>query len=137
MTPTKQRLLVIGVIVIGLVLVGFFGMRVFHAFGKFKGHRPPHFPPLGAGPAQTDVSLIRDWMTIGFVSQSYRTPPRQLYEALHIRPNGNENKSLKQLNDEYFPNQSGFVLETVKAAILADQPPTPIPGVTPPPTQTP
>ena len=137
MTPTRQRLLVIGLIVIGLAMVGFFGMRVFHAFRRFEGHRPPHLPPPGEGPAQTDVSLIRDWMTIGFLSHSYHTPPDLLYRGLNIQPNGNEHKSLKQLNDEYFPNKSGFVLETVKATILANQPPTPIPGDTTTPAPTP
>ena len=134
MTPTKQRWLVIGLIMIGLALVGFFGMRVFHAFRRFEGHRPPHFPPPGAGPRETDVSLIRDWMTIGFLSHSYHTPPDQLYRALNIQPNGNEHKSLKQLNDEYFPTKADFVLETVKAVILANQPPTPAAGAATTPT---
>jgi len=68
------------------------------------------------------VELIRDWMTIGFVSHTYRTPPNLLYKALDIPPRGNEDKSLQQLNDEFFPNQPGYVLETIKAAILANQP---------------
>ena len=80
------------------------------------------------------MSLIRDWMTIGFVSHTYRTPPALLYKALNIRPNGNEEKSLKQLNDEFFPDQPGYVLETVKAAILASQPP---PAAVPPVAPTP
>jgi len=73
--------------------------------------------------------LIRDWMTVGFVSHTYRTPPNLLYKALDIPPRGNEDKSLQQLNDEFFPNQPGYVLETVKAAILANQP---IPTAQPP-----
>ncbi len=40
MTPTKQRLLVIGLIVIGFTFVIFFGIRFFHAFREFNGHRP-------------------------------------------------------------------------------------------------
>ena len=134
MTPGKQRLLIIGLIALGVLIVGFFGLRTFRAFGEFRGHRPPPFPPPGAQPAETDVDLIRDWMTIGFLSHTYRTPPDLLYHALGIRPNGNERKSLKQLNDEYFPEEPGYVLETVKAAIQASLPP---PTVMPPSTLVP
>jgi hypothetical protein len=138
MTPSRQRVLVLGLILIGVLFVGFFGLRFFHAFREFRGHRPHPFPPPGAEPAETDVSLIRDWMTIGFVSHTYRTPPDLLYKALNIRPNDNEKKSLKQLNDEFFPDKPGYVLESVKAAILASQsPPTAIPPATPLPTVAP
>jgi len=129
MTPSRQRTLVLGLILLGVVFVGFFGLRFFRAFREFRGHRPPPFPPADAQPAETDVELIRDWMTIGFVSHTYRTPPNLLYKALDIPPRGNEDKSLQQLNDEFFPNQPGYVLETVKAAILANQP---IPTAQPP-----
>ena len=114
-------MLIVGLIILGIVFVGFFGMRFFHAFRDIRGHRPPRFSPAGAKPAETDVSLIRDWMTIGFLSHTYRTPPDLLYKALDIRPNGNEDKSLKKLNDEYFSDKPGYVLETVKAAIQANQ----------------
>jgi hypothetical protein len=136
MTPSRQRAFVLGLILVGVLFVGFFGLRFFLAFREFRGHRPHPFPPPGAEPAETDVNLIRDWMTIGFVSHTYRTPPDLLYQALKIRPNGNEKKSLQQLNDEFFPDQPGYVLETVKAAILASQPPpTTVPPEAPiPPT---
>jgi len=140
MTPPRQRALITGLIVIGIVIVGFFGWRTFHAFREFRGHRPPPFPPKGAASSETDVELIRDWMTIGFLSKTYRTPPDLLYKALGIRPNGNERKSLKQLNDEYFPEAPGYVLKTVKAEIQAWlSPPTEIPAPTkiPPPTDIP
>ena len=123
MTSSRQRALVLGLILIGVVFVGFFGLRFFRAFREFRGHRPPPFPPADSQPAETDVELIRDWMTIGFISHTYRTQPDLLYKALDIRPNGNEDKSLQQLNDEFFPNQPGYVLKTVKATILAHQPP--------------
>ena len=129
MTPSRQRTLVLGLILLGVVFVGFFGLRFFRAFREFRGHRPPPFPPADAQPAETDVELIRDWMTVGFVSHTYRTPPNLLYKALDIPPRGNEDKSLQQLNDEFFPNQPGYVLETIKAAILANQP---IPTAQPP-----
>jgi hypothetical protein len=128
MTPAKQRILILGLIVLGVVIVGFFGMRALHAFRKFDGHRPPKFPPPGSEPAETDITLVRDWMTIGYLSHTYRLPPKLLYEALDIHPRDNEDKSLKQLNDEFFPDQPGYVIETVKAAIQDHLPPaTPTP----------
>lgn len=123
MTPSRQRTLITSLIVIGIVIVGFFGWRTFHAFREFRGHRPPPFPMEGAASPETDIELIRDWMTIGFLSHTYHTHPDLLYKALGIRPNGNEHKSLKQLNDEYFPENPGYVLKTVKAEIQAWLPP--------------
>jgi hypothetical protein len=134
MTPTKQRLLFSGLIVIGLAFVVFFGIRFYHAFREFNGHRPHRFPPPGSQPAITDVNLIRDWMTIGYISEAYRLPANLLYEALNIPPKGNEHKSLKQLNDKYYSQTSGFVLEKVKAVVLANEP---TPAAPPPATATP
>jgi hypothetical protein len=51
----------------------------------------------------------------------YHVPPDILFEALGISPQGNQEKSLKQLNEEYFARAEGLVLEMVKAAILAHQ----------------
>lgn len=130
MNPSRQRILITGLIVLGIFFIGFFGLRFIRAARQFHGHHPRPFPPMGSQPVETDVSLIRDWMTIGFISHTYQTPPDLLYRALNIPPNGNEHKSLKKLNDEYFPDQPGYVLETVKNTIQANQAPTPVPQPT-------
>lgn len=131
----KQRNFVIGLIIIGLVIIGFFGWRTTRAFRQFHGHRPP--PPFN-GHIETDVELIRDWMTLPYISITYRLPPNLLYETLNIPPNGNEKKNLKRLNDEYYPEAPGTVLEKVKAAILAYQATlTAIPPSASPPTGNP
>jgi len=135
MTPAKQRLLVASLLLFGVAIISFFGMRVFHAFRKFDGHRPPKFPH-GSEHTETDVALIRDWMTIGYISHTYHMPPDLLYRTLNIRPNGNEDKSLKKLNDEFFPDKPNFVIETVKATIQANLPPTAIPPATAAPAPT-
>ena len=140
MTPTRQRALITGLIIIGIIIVGFFGLRTFHAFRKFRGHHPPPFPPAGAESAETDVELIRDWMTVPFISKTYRLPPNLLYETLDIPPAQNEEKSLKQLNQQYYPQEDGMVLEKVKAAIRAYQsslPPQTIGTAVPPSTAIP
>lgn len=129
MTATKQKALVIALIGLGLLIVGVFGWRTIHAFREFRGHRPPR-PPFEKGQPVTDVELIRDWMTIPMIGKMYRVPPPVMFDALQISHTGNDKKSLKQLNDEYFPNQSGHVLEVVKAAVQSNLPPTPIPTAT-------
>ena len=116
----RQRNFVIGLIIIGLMIIGFFGLRTARAFRQFHGHRPP--PPFEGEHVETDVSLIRDWMTIPFISRMYRVPPRVLFDALGIPEHKNKEKSLKQLNEEYYPETDGIVLEKIKAAISANQP---------------
>jgi len=116
-TNPRQRNFVIGLIIIGLMIIIFFGLRTARAFRQFNGHRPP--PPFVTKPVETDVNLIRDWMTVPFISRMYRIPPPVLFEALEIREHGNQEKSLKQLNEEYYPEVEGIVLEKVKAAALA------------------
>jgi hypothetical protein len=74
-TSTGQRALVISLIILGILFTAFFGMRAFHAFRKFNGHRPP--PP---GKVETDVELIRDWMTIPFISRMYQVSPEVIFE---------------------------------------------------------
>src|SRR5574341_1204576 len=119
MAPAKQRALVISLIAIGVLIVGFFGLRTFHAVRKFYGHRPP--PPFGEH-IETDVELIRDWLTIPFISKMFHVRPNILFDALEIPPQGNQEKSLKQLNEEYYPQAEGIVLEKIKATVLSNQP---------------
>lgn len=115
-------------IVLGLLFTAFFGMRVFHAFKKFDGHRPP--PPGKPGRVETDVELIRGWMTVPFIAELYQVPEPALFDALKIPPQENRDKSLRDLNREYYPDTESFVLETVKATVKKLQPP-PTPTSTP------
>ena len=116
---SKQRILFIALSVLGVMLILFFGSRALRAFKKFDGHRPPPF----AKELQTDVEDIEDWMTIPFISHNYGVAPDILFDALQIEPRDNFKKSLKQLNKEYYPDQDGFVIETVKAMVRTHQPP--------------
>lgn len=108
--------------VLGVLLILFFGMRAVRSFKKFDRHGPPPF----SDELQTDVEAIEEWMTIPFISHNYGVPPEILFEALGIEPKdkGNFKKSLKQLNEEYFPETDGYVLETIKTAVLANLPPS-------------
>jgi len=137
-TNLRQRNFVVGLIIIGLMIIGFFGLRTFRAFRQFHGHRPP--PPFDGEHIETDVNLIRDWMTVPFISRMYHVPERLLFDALEISEHSNKEKSLKQLNEEYFSQEAGTVLEKIKATVLANEPQqiqaspgTPIAPTVPPP----
>ncbi|MEW5938751.1 MAG: hypothetical protein AB1750_03745 [Chloroflexota bacterium] len=125
----KQKALAMGLILVGLLIAGFFGMGMLRAARQFRG-RPPMPPP---GEVETDVELIRDWMTVPFVAHTYRVPGTILFDALRIPPEGNEEKSLRDLNREYYPSDPDFVLAKVKETILANQPPL-TPDLEPAPT---
>ena len=122
MSPTKQKLLIAGLIILGVLIVAFFGVRAVHAFNHIRerGYGTGHPPPA---PSETDVELIRDWMTISYIAKAYGVPDHMLFKELRITDQGNLEKSLKKLNDEYFPDQTGYVLETVKKAITDHRPP--------------
>lgn len=135
---SKQRIVIICLIIFGCLLILFFGLRTFHAFQKFDRHGPPpgDFPEK----IETDVERVREWMTIPFIAHMYGVPEPILYEALDIPEEGNHKKSLEDLNKEYFPETDGMVMEIVKATLLAHQPPpTPVLTLTviPPATSSP
>lgn len=120
----KQRLLIISIIIVGVLIVTFFGVRAVRAVRHIRdgGYGPGNPPPP---PSETDVELIRDWMTIPYIAKTYGVPDRMLFKELRIPDEGNREKSLKELNDVYFPEQAGFVLAEVKKAINDHRPPTP------------
>jgi len=125
MTPARIRTLVFVLIFIGGMIVGFFGLRTLRAFREVGGHRPPPAPSAADAEHEqidTDVNLIREWMTIPFISKMYHVPANVLFDALGIPANKNREKSLKRLNREYFPREDGIVLEKIKAAVLVNQP---------------
>jgi hypothetical protein len=124
-TNPKQKALVIALIILGVLFTAFFGMRAARAFRKFDGHRPP---PLGE--VETDVELIREWMTVPFISHTYHVPEKILFDALNISPIANHEKSLEDINQEFYPDVDGYVLDLVKKTILAHQPP-PLPDSAP------
>lgn len=135
MKSPRPRSLIAGLIFLGILIVGFFGFRAIFAFREFRRHGPP--PPFETvfteTVMETDVELIRDWMTIPYIAQTYHVHPKDLFDALGISPRGNGEKSLAQLNEEFLPDQPGIAIELVKAAVQALQPPPKIPNASPPP----
>lgn len=140
MSPGRQRTLIAGLIIFGVAIVGFFGWRAFSIFREFRGHGhiPPRAVPAIKQVTETDVELIRDWMTIPYIAQTYHVSAHTLFDAIGIPPRGNAEKSLKQLNEEFFPQTPEIVIELVKAAVRAQlAAPTVINSNTPIPLQTP
>ena len=130
MSPTKQRLIIAGLILVGILIIAFFGVRAVHAFRHIRegGFGPGH-PPRP--PSETDVELIRDWMTVSYIANTYGVPDKMLFKELQIPDHDNREKSLKELNDEFFPDKDGYVLEAVKKAITDHRPPPPAPTTSP------
>ena len=121
MTRNRLRILVLSLIALGLIIAGLFGIRTFRAFMDVRGNRPPPDSLLEEQPIETDVELIRDWMTIPYIARMYHVPPPLLYKALEISPDGNQEKSLQQLNEEYFPQEQGWIKAKLKTSILEYQ----------------
>lgn len=124
----KQKILTYILITIGALAMIFFGIRAMKSFMRMRGQGPFGKPP----PAnQTDISLIRDWMTVPYVARTYNIPPDALFKTLKIPDRENRKKSLMVLNDEFYPDQNGIVLAHIQAAIQAMQnqePPPPFPA---------
>jgi len=122
MSLKVQRALISVLVIAGTLIVGFFGIRAIFAFREFRRHGPPPFSEaLEDQPMETDVELIRDWMTVPYIAMTYRVHPKSIFDALGINPKGNDEKSLTQLNEQFFPDKPGMVIELVKAAVSANQ----------------
>lgn len=125
-----HKIITIGLMVCGIVLVSAFGLRAFRDYRRFHG---------GRGPIETDVTRIRGWMTIPYISHAYHVPEPVLFRALHIPPQPeNRDYALGKLAKEH-DREPEEVIQVVQQAILTFQkqhpppPPPPAPPPTPPP----
>src|SRR5690349_12589914 len=128
---TKKRVFATILILTGIVIVLLSALGAARAFRHLKGHGPFHEKPPAAG--QTDVSAIRDWMTIPYVAHMYDVPSEVIFMNLGIDKNEKTKKmNLAQLNEKYYPDQPGAVLTQVQALMLAlqkQEPPPPFPPI--------
>jgi hypothetical protein len=119
-TPRRwERIIVIGLISVGLLLALFFGFRAFRSFMQIRQY--------GLKPGVTDVEAIRGWMTVPYIAKAYKVPPEYLFEKIGVPPAGNQHKSLSQLNRERNLEKMAL-LNAVKEAIRqyqAEHPPFP------------
>ncbi|MEW5958535.1 MAG: hypothetical protein AB1801_12465 [Chloroflexota bacterium] len=62
----RGRILITGLIVLGLALVLFFGLRAARSFMRIH--------PPGLKPGVIEVEAMRGWMTIPYIAKAYRVP---------------------------------------------------------------
>jgi len=113
-TKPKNNTVIMTLIILGIIISALFGMRLLRSMRQVQIHR---MPP----PASTDVEEIHDWMPIHYISNIYGVPEPYLYQQAGIEPGADHKKSLTELNEIYFPDQPGLVLERVKAAVSSFQ----------------
>lgn len=106
-----SRILLIGLVVLGLFLTLFFGVRAVRSYLRIW--------QTGLQPGVTDVEAIRGWMTIPYIARAYGVPEEVIFERLDIPPENNRARSLAELNRQYAPGQRGLVLKTAKQAVKA------------------
>jgi hypothetical protein len=111
-SPTRSRrekILTIGLIVVGLILILFFGFRAGRSFLRLQ--------LTGLEPGVTDVELIRGWMTVPYIATAYGVPEEYIFEQIGVPQEGNQKKALRRLNIDYFGGEPEAVLKAVQKAI--------------------
>jgi len=101
----RERILSIGLIVTGLVLVLGFGMRTVESYNRIQQTK--------LEPGVADVETIRGWMTIPYIATVYGMPEEYLFEQLRIPPEGYRTKSLNQM----YVGKEAAIRQVVKAII--------------------
>ena len=112
-TDRRRQILIVALIVLGLLLVIFFGLRAVRSYVRIR--------QTGLQPGATDVQAIRGWMTIPYIAKAYGVPEAYIFEQIGLPVEGNQKKSLSQLNREYNQGEPGVILEVVKQAVAAYQ----------------
>jgi hypothetical protein len=123
-----QKIVMISLITFGILFTLAFGLRAVRSFRMMQ--QRSHMRP-----GETDVEMIRGWMTIPYISFIYQVPEDVLYQSLGIDPASHPRGSLYDFARKMFPNQPGEALARVKTAVRdyqAVHPPTPFPGGTSP-----
>ena len=121
LTPTRsrrERILTTSLIVVGIILILFFGFRAVRSFLRIQ------FTSLD--PGVTDVELIRGWMTVPYIATSYSVPEEYIFEQIGVPQEGNQNKGLYRLNRDYYEGEPEAILKVIQEAITrykAEYPP--------------
>ncbi len=130
--PTSSSWLTI--LVVLLILIGF-GLTAYYGIRAVRSYREMHRVHLR--PGQTDVSLVRPWMTVPYIARAYRVPEEVLWQGLGIPERGNRAKSLRALDRQYAGGKPGAILEKVKEIITEYQGAHPAIPALPVPTEPP
>jgi hypothetical protein len=89
-----RRPWLIAAISLALFVAVLLGGQAAWRLGRRMMGPPP--PP----PRQTDVTQIADWMSVPYVSRSYRVPEEEIFRALGTGPEGRRMRPLRQIAEE-------------------------------------
>jgi len=115
---SKIQILALVLVVVGLGLTIYFGLRSFRSFKQLQYIQQQELFTATASP-----DAIRPWMTVRFVATAYAVPQEYLFDALDIpfdRRDGND--ALYHLNQEFEFGRSAYgeypaIIDTVRQAI--------------------
>jgi hypothetical protein len=105
----RGRWLMALLLLLGVLLTAFFGLRTARSFRVFNEER-------GRPPREASGEL-EPWMTIPYVAAAWQVPESYLYEQLGIEGQGNERKPLMRLERIYFDGQRGALRNKIRDAI--------------------
>jgi uncharacterized SAM-binding protein YcdF (DUF218 family) len=117
---SKWQLLAIVLVLVGLGLVIFFGIRSYRSFQAMR-----YIQEQGLDAGTADVEAIRPWMTIRFIAVAYAVPQEYIFAELNIPfDQRDSNDTLSHLNQKYDfgrPAERGEppIMDKVREAILA------------------
>lgn len=114
-------------VVLGLFLAIFFAFRAFHGFQRMRGMK------FGGG--ETNVELIRPWMTVNYITKMYHVPPDVVLAPLGLPVEGNNRRDIGSLIRSTGTSNPEEMLERIKESINSFQQKDLIP--TPPNSQPP
>ena len=80
----RSKLLTTGLIILGLILVIFFGLRAVRSFIRLQ--------QAGLEPGVTNVEQVKGWMTVPYIARAYQVPDDYIFEQLNIPPQANRKK---------------------------------------------
>jgi len=115
---SKLQILAIVLVLIGLGLVIFFGIRTVRSYKELT-----YIQQEGLDVGTADLDAIRPWMTPKFVAVAYAVPQEYIFAELGIPfDRWNSNEALGELNKEFDfgkppDKESMIIIDKVRAAI--------------------
>ncbi len=105
----NPRFYLILFLILGMLLAGLFAIRAFHGFQRVRS--------LKFGGGESNVELIRGWMTVDYITKMYHVPPDVVLAPLNLPVEGNEKRSLGWLIKSTGSTNPDDLLEKIKASI--------------------
>ncbi len=93
---TWPRWLTVSLMVAGLGLVIIFGMRSVRSFREVL-----YLQQEGLNDGTADISAMRGWMTVRYISLAYAVPESYMWEQLGLPPARDPHTTLDELNRQY------------------------------------